>query len=389
VRVVNADAPGVLCPSSDTFRVREDASFVEIILKREDGSHGEVSCVVSTKDGSAVAPADYDAIDNEPVHFADGQTFASIRVTIHADDHFEGDESFSIIFSEVTGGASFSAMCDGGPERALSTVVIECDDDANAAGFDGLLVKCGINADLWSLIALDYWNQFEDALAFDSSCTFSHLIFYVLAVPWRLAFALAPPTRLAGGWACFIVALGMIGGLTALVGDYAGNLGCCLGISKSVTAITFVALGTSLPDTFASMKAAIEEPHADNSLGNITGSNSVNVFLGLGLPWGIAAVYWALTGTGANEAAWRARYSNEQWYDPSMPVAFAVPAGSLGYSVTVFSCCAVVTLATLFLRRAVLGFELGGNPLLAKLTAVFFVGLWFVYIVLSIIRDGA
>ena len=72
-----------------------------------------------------------------------------------------------------------------------------------------------------------------------------------------------------------------------------------------VTAITFVALGTSLPDTFASMSAAVSEPHADNSLGNITGSNSVNVFLGLGLPWGIAALYWAFAG---DEAAWRARY---------------------------------------------------------------------------------
>ena len=54
---------------------------------------------------------------------------------------------------------------------------------------------------------------------------------------------------------------------------------------SQVTAITFVALGTSLPDTFASKAAAVNEPTADNSIGNITGSNSVNVFLGLGLPW--------------------------------------------------------------------------------------------------------
>ena len=58
-----------------------------------------------------------------------------------------------------------------------------------------------------------------------------------------------------------------------------------------ITAITFVALGTSLPDTFASKIAAVSEKTADNSIGNVTGSNSVNVFLGLGLPWIIAAVY--------------------------------------------------------------------------------------------------
>lgn len=33
------------------------------------------------------------------------------------------------------------------------------------------------------------------------------------------------------------------------------------------------------------------EATADNSVGNVTGSNSVNVFLGLGLPWTMAAIY--------------------------------------------------------------------------------------------------
>jgi solute carrier family 8 (sodium/calcium exchanger) len=51
-------------------------------------------------------------------------------------------------------------------------------------------------------------------------------------------------------------------------------------------------MGTSLPDTFASFISAQTEPSADNAIGNVTGSNSVNVFLGLGLPWVLAAVYW-------------------------------------------------------------------------------------------------
>lgn len=36
----------------------------------------------------------------------------------------------------------------------------------------------------------------------------------------------------------------------------------------------------------------LQERHADNCIGNVTGSNSVNVFLGLGMPWLIAAIYW-------------------------------------------------------------------------------------------------
>lgn len=57
------------------------------------------------------------------------------------------------------------------------------------------------------------------------------------------------------------------------------------------TAITLVAMGTSLPDTFASRSAVLQDKYADSAIGNITGSNSVNVFLGLGLPWLLAAVY--------------------------------------------------------------------------------------------------
>lgn len=57
--------------------------------------------------------------------------------------------------------------------------------------------------------------------------------------------------------------------------------GCVIGIPQEITSITIVALGTSLPDTFASMIAAKEDDNADASIGNITGSNSVNVFLGL------------------------------------------------------------------------------------------------------------
>ena len=62
---------------------------------------------------------------------------------------------------------------------------------------------------------------------------------------------------------------------------------------STFSAITFVALGTSLPDTFASKTAAVAERTADNAIGNVTGSNSVNVFLGLGLPWMIASIYHA------------------------------------------------------------------------------------------------
>ena len=39
----------------------------------------------------------------------------------------------------------------------------------------------------------------------------------------------------------------MIGVLTAIVGDLASQFGCWVGLKDAVTAISFVALGTSVP----------------------------------------------------------------------------------------------------------------------------------------------
>lgn len=123
----------------------------------------------------------------------------------------------------------------------------------------------------------------------------------------------------------------MIGLVTAIVGEVAGILGCALGISESVTAITLVALGTSLPDTFASMTAARNSEYADSAIGNITGSNSVNVFLGLGLPWAVAATYW----------------------ETKLEKTYEVPAGDLAFSVFIFLIAALLCFMLLILRRAV------------------------------------
>lgn len=77
-----------------------------------------------------------------------------------------------------------------------------------------------------------------------------------MAIGWKLAFATVPPANMAGGAPCFIVSLTYIGVVTFIVGEVATVLGCVLYIKESVAAITIVALGTSLPDTFASMTAA-------------------------------------------------------------------------------------------------------------------------------------
>jgi len=121
--------------------------------------------------------------------------------------------------------------------------------------------------------------------------TLFEALFHFSLIGWKLLFAIVPPPGMGKGAPAFIVALSLIGIITAVVGSVAGLLGCVIGLDPSITAITIVAVGTSLPDTFASVTAARSSEYADSAIGNVTGSNSVNVFLGLGLPWVIAATY--------------------------------------------------------------------------------------------------
>jgi len=377
---------GVFTPSSgNTMHVKEKDGKAKVTLVRQGGLDREVSVHVATKSLTAVGGRDFEEIDEELV-FAPGEHKKTVEVIVNDDDQYENDENFQLIFSELSAGV-FSSLCDGGPQRAIVTVYIENSTNHVATMWERITIDClHCNFDDLALTCENWAEQWKDSLTYEPGGGVVGAIVFMLSLPWKVFFALSPPPRMWGGVACFLVSLGLIGLTTAVIGDLAANLGCCFGITKSITAITFVALGTSLPDTFASRTAAVDEDCADASIGNVTGSNSVNVLLGLGMPWLAAAVYWNFFGTG-REDEWRARYMHEPWYSADMPVAFAVPAGDLGYSVSVFSSCALVCLGTILLRRAVLGFELGGpSPTADLVTALFFVGLWVFYIYMSVLN---
>nr|XP_046233366.1 sodium/calcium exchanger 1a isoform X6 [Scatophagus argus] len=186
-------------------------------------------------------------------------------------------------------------------------------------------------------------------------------VMHFLTVFWKLLFAFVPPTDYWNGWACFVVSIIVIGILTAIIGDLASHFGCTVGLKDSVTAVVFVALGTSVPDTFASKVAAIQDQYADASIGNVTGSNAVNVFLGIGVAWSIAAIY---------------HYSKGQ--------EFRVDPGTLAFSVTLFTIFAFICIAVLiYRRRPEIGGELGGPRVPKILTTCLFFSLWLMYIIFS------
>merc|ERR1711934_34159 len=118
------------------------------------------------------------------------------------------------------------------------------------------------------------------------------------------------------------------------------------------------------------MSAAVHDSNADASIGNITGSNSVNVFLGLGLPWTIACIYYAILDEDKG----------------ILTQDFVVEAGSLGFSVVVFCLCSAAAFSILLLRRLpCIGGELGANDsicgrLCQWASTISLIGLWLLYI---------
>lgn len=113
---------------------------------------------------------------------------------------------------------------------------------------------------------IGYFEQFKEAvmlgpsldeetnLVTDPSC--GDVLLHFLGMPWKVIFATIPPRHWAGGWAAFVIALAEIGLITTIVGELATILGCTMYLKVAATAITLVAIGTSLPDTFASKTAA-------------------------------------------------------------------------------------------------------------------------------------
>lgn len=389
VCIIDDDAPGVIGFEQETITVPEDVEdkLVSFPVVRKQGCLGRITCSYRTEDNVAIAGKDYDEASGTLV-FEDGALNAMVEVNIKANARYEKTEDFRIILENITGGASFDHSMDGGFHSKVLTVYIEDKPDAQNRA-SGLIDRfSALNWDQASVGHANWKEQWKDALYVNGGTerpSVMDWVMHIITLPWKLLFALVPPSDYCGGWVCFVCALGMIGLVTAIIGDIAALFGCIIGLPDQVTAITLVALGTSLPDTFASKTAATQDPFADASIGNVTGSNSVNVFLGLGLPWMIGSIYWAANGP--NE-----EYTKRYKTDLEIPVefrtsdsaAFIVKAGSLGFSVAVFASCAVACIILLAVRRFTVGGELGGGAISKYASGVATVSLWLLYICLSI-----
>uniref|UniRef100_A0A671V249 Solute carrier family 8 member 2b n=1 Tax=Sparus aurata TaxID=8175 RepID=A0A671V249_SPAAU len=392
VTILDDDHAGIFTFSERMVRVSESVGTMEVTVVRNSGARGTVILPYHTESGTAKAGDDYEDARGE-LEFTNDQTTQTFQVRIIDDEEYEKHENFYIVLEEprwlkrgISGeyrqsGAEMSSEEEearriaemGKPilgEHSRLEVVIE-----ESYEFKSTVDKLIKKTNLALVIGTHSWReQFVEAVTVSAgdgdddeegreerlpSC-YDYVMHFV-TVFWKVLFACVPPTEYWNGWACFLVSISVIGLLTAVIGDLASHFGCTVGLRDTVTAVVFVALGTSIPDTFASKVAAMQDQHADASVGNVTGSNAVNVFLGIGVAWSVAAIYWRIKGE-----------------------EFRVDPGSLAFSVTLFTIFAFICMAVLlFRRRPSIGGELGGPRVSRILTTLLFLGLWFLYILFS------
>lgn len=391
ITILDDDYPGVFTLEHERYEVMETVGFMTLRIVRLMGARGTIRLPYYTAENTAKGGGeDFEDCVGE-IEFKDEETVKTIDIRITDTEEYEKHKKFNvylgeprIIQMEKATISNLDSVEDEelrrileagkpalGEHKSCEVVITECKEFRKT--IDAMVGK----ANLATMIKSSSWaEQFREAFTVEAgdegdddgedgeeaepSC-FDYFMHY-LSLFWKLLFALVPPTDIWNGWACFYVSLGFIGILTAVTGDVASHFGCTIGLADSVTAISFVALGTSLPDTFASKVATVQDETADSSVGNVTGSNSVNVYLGIGIAWSMAAIVRKTEGE-----------------------TFDVKTGSLGFSVVIFCCLALSTIAIMMFRRfnPNIGAELGGHPGWRKITSSVLAGFWLIYVTLS------
>ncbi|KAM9148747.1 sodium/calcium exchanger 3 isoform 4-T4 [Pangshura tecta] len=390
VTILDDDHAGIFTFECDVMHVSESIGVMEVKVLRTSGARGTVIVPFRTVEGTAKGGGeDFEDAYGE-LEFKNDETVKTVRVKIIDEEEYERQETFFIALGEP------KWMERGISEVAERKLTIEEEEAKRIAEmgkpvlgehpkleviieesyeFKSTVDKLIKKTNLALVVGTHSWrDQFMEAITVSAagdededesgeerlpSC-FDYVMHF-LTVFWKVLFACVPPTEYCNGWACFVVSIMIIGMLTAVIGDLASHFGCTIGLKDSVTAVVFVAFGTSVPDTFASKAAAIQDVYADAAIGNVTGSNAVNVFLGIGLAWSVAAIYWASQGQ-----------------------EFHVSAGTLAFSVTLFTIFAFVCISVLlYRRRPHLGGELGGPKGCRLATTLLFASLWLLYILFA------
>ncbi|XP_067884368.1 sodium/calcium exchanger 1-like isoform X1 [Heterodontus francisci] len=299
VTIFDDDHAGIFSFEHESQRVSESVGVMRARVQRTSGARGTVHVPFKMLEGAAKASEDFEQYSGHLV-FENDETLQMIEIQIIDDEEYEKNKNFFVELGEPVLVAIGKKRGDSNDNRP---VTVEDEEETVAK------LGCPCLGEVVKMeIVIEESYEFKSTV--DKLIKKTNLALVVSSSSWREQF---------------------------------------------VNAVTVSA------DTFASKVAAIQDQYADASIGNVTGSNAVNVFLGIGVAWSMAAIYWASKGK-----------------------KFYVNPGNLAFSVTLFTIFAFISIAILmYRRRPEVGGELGGSRTAKVFTSIFFVTLWLLYVILS------
>merc|ERR1711936_627086 len=273
--ILDDDHGGVFQFENTECEVVESVGTFELKVARMSGARGKVSIPYTTEEGTAKAGKDFDHVEGELI-FCNEENEKTIDIPIHEEDSYEKNVVLYAVIGEpkhLAGppgegeGVNYAEIDAKDPETLseeekiallgrprlgdITKISIRIRESKEFKSSVDRMLQRG-NASM--MVGASSWkDQFIDAFTVQAGDedeeeeegegdgeekmpTCGDYIMHFLTLIWKVMFAVIPPAGIANGYPCFFISL-----------------------KDSVNAIAFVALGTSVPDTFASKVAAIQD----------------------------------------------------------------------------------------------------------------------------------
>ncbi|XP_020621334.1 sodium/calcium exchanger 2-like [Orbicella faveolata] len=274
ITIIDDDEPGEFSFEQASYHANIITGEVTCNIIRRKGCDGMVTLTYNTMNGTGTGgtqedleqkKCDYEQATNEKLYFQHGETSKLLIIRVNPDCK---NKNFIVLLSDQSPGAKIG-------QKSAAVVNITNDVDNIVERVANIMT-----AEDEQSLSKTWRTQFEEAMVIQGEeddqgnvepLSTMDFLLHFLTFFWKVLFAFIPPRNCLGGWPAFVVSLLVIAGLTALVEQLGKLLGCVAGLRNSVSGITIIAIGTSLPDTFASRSAALHDIGADASIGNITG----------------------------------------------------------------------------------------------------------------------
>merc|ERR1712227_459124 len=275
--ILDDDHGGIFGFEDGEAEIVESVGIYECKVQRISGARGKVAIPFSTEEGTAKEGTHFEAVEGELI-FCNEETEKIIEIPILDEESYEKnlimyveiDEPRHIAEGKEGEGIDYSILDAKKPEdlteeEKIALLGRPClgnnpklqirirESKEFKSSVDKLMAKTNNSILAGSSSWLEqFTGAFEVQAEGDDdeegeegeddepkmpSC--GDYIMHFLTLPWKLLFAVIPPTGIFNGYPTFVISIAAIGLCTAVIGDVAGHLGCFIYLKDCVNGIAW------------------------------------------------------------------------------------------------------------------------------------------------------